>query len=167
MCFKNIQGIINADVKDGVAKLVLLVLNHHADKEKLICYPSLDTIAKETNLSKSTVIRKIDYLCKNKFIDRKQRSNKVNIYKIKDYRECQSDTSEVSERHHGRVRVTPEPTNHKPITYSEVQTNGIDSTRRFASHQGSRKINNSNTKRYNEQNSYHAKLNNLLRGKTQ
>ena len=84
MCFKNIQGIINADIKDGMAKLVLLVLNHHAHKEKLICYPSLDTIAKETNLSKSTEIKKINYLCKNKFIDSKQRTNKVNINKIKD-----------------------------------------------------------------------------------
>lgn len=165
MCFKNIQGIINADIKDGMAKLVLLVLNHHADKEKLICYPSLDTIAKETNLSKSTVIRKIDYLCKNKFIDRKQRSNKVNIYKIKDYRECQSDTSVVSERHHGRVRETPEPTNHKPITYSKEQSDGISKPKQWSTIQGTRKINNSNTQRYNGQNSYHAKLNNILRGK--
>lgn len=165
MCFKNIQGIINADIKDGMAKLVLLVLNHHAHKEKLICYPSLDTIAKETNLSKSTVIRKIDYLCKNKFIDRKQRSNKVNIYKIKDYRECHNDTSVVSERHHGRVRETPEPTINKPITYSKEQSDGISNPKQWSTIQGTRKINNPNTQRYNGQNSYHAKLNNLLRGK--
>jgi len=165
MCFKNIQGIINADVKDGMAKLVLLVLNHHADKEKLICYPSLDTIAKETNLSKSTVIRKIDYLCKNKFIDRKQRSNKVNIYKIKDYRECQRDTTAVSESNSHGVRETPEPTNHIPLNVEE-QKHAISKPKQWSTIQGVRKINNSNAKRYNEQNSYHAKLNNILRGKT-
>jgi hypothetical protein len=48
MSFKNIQGILDADISDPLAKLVLLVINHHAHKDTNLAFPSIETIAKIT-----------------------------------------------------------------------------------------------------------------------
>ena len=95
MSFRNIQGILDADVGDAVAKLVLLVINHHANQETMIAFPSIKTIAIKCNLSERTVIRKLEYLVgKNYLIRKRQGKNQVNIYRV---RKCQPVTMEVTE----------------------------------------------------------------------
>jgi hypothetical protein len=46
MSFRNIQGILDAEIGDPLAKLVLLVINHHAHKDTNLAFPSIETIAK-------------------------------------------------------------------------------------------------------------------------
>ncbi|MCE5310477.1 MAG: helix-turn-helix domain-containing protein [Acidobacteriales bacterium] len=63
-----------SSVGDPQAKLVLLRLADRADKDG-ICWPSLNTLAAETELHRSTVCRKLDELESAKFITRERFKN--------------------------------------------------------------------------------------------
>lgn len=65
------RDIYNTDLPHR-AIAVYLYLNDRANKEKT-CYPAIGTIARELNLSNSTVKRAISDLEKDGFIRKKQR----------------------------------------------------------------------------------------------
>ncbi len=95
-------------------KLVAWALQEYADKQG-ICFPSLQRIADDIGISKSTVIRSLKVLEEQGFIKRHYRKDQSNVYEL-DYSvdkyqssRCQRDTGVVSERHQGGVCVTPEP----------------------------------------------------------
>tara|TARA_R110000764_G_scaffold175295_1_gene261604 strand:+ start:127 stop:612 length:486 start_codon:yes stop_codon:yes gene_type:complete len=112
MSFRNIQGILDADVGDPLAKLVLLVINHHAHKDTMRAFPSIKTIALKSGLSDRTVIRKLEYLVTKKYLKRqRQGKNQVNIYTVG---KCQPVTPEVTACHVGSVTVSHEPTINQP-----------------------------------------------------
>ena len=128
MSFRNIQGILDADVGDPLAKLVLLVINHHAHKNTNVAFPSIETIAKLSGMSKRTVIRKLDVLVSKELLLRKRQGrNQVNIYTVG---KCQPVTPEVTACHVGSVTVSHEPTINQP--YNQGGTK-IESTNKNSS----------------------------------
>ena len=95
-------------------KLVAWALQEYADKQGK-CFPSLQRIADDIGISKSTVIRSLKVLEQKGFLKRQYRKDQSNVYEL-DYSvdkyeisRCQRDTGVVSERHWGGVCVTPEP----------------------------------------------------------
>ena len=128
MSFRNIQGILDADVGDPLAKLVLLVINHHAHKDTNLAFPSIETIAKLSGMSRRTVIRKLDVLVSKKLLLKKRQGrNQVNIYTIV---KCQEDTPEVTASPSSSVTVAPEPISNQPYKGGNKNATSI-------SHQGS------------------------------
>ena len=128
MSFRNIQGILDAEIGDPLAKLVLLVINHHAHKDTNLAFPSIETIAKLSGMSRRTVIRKLDVLVSKKLLLKKRQGrNQVNIYTIV---KCQSDTPEVTASPLSSVTVTPEPISNQPYKGGNKNATSI-------SHQGS------------------------------
>ena len=68
------------------ARAVYMYLEDHADKQGR-CWPGIKTIATELNLSRSTVKRALDDLCKEELISKEPRwrengSYTSNLYKI-------------------------------------------------------------------------------------
>ena len=113
MSFRNIQGILDADIGDPLAKLVLLVINHHAHKDTNLAFPSIETIAKLSGMSRRTVIRKLDVLVSKKLLLKKRQGrNQVNIYTIV---KCQEDTPEVSASPLSSDTVAPKPISNQPL----------------------------------------------------
>ena len=160
MSFKNIQGILDADVGDPIAKLVLLTINHYANQETMIAYPSISTIAKKSGLSERTVIRKLEYLVSKKFLIRKrQGKNQVNIYRV---RKCQPVTVEVTACHLEGDRVTHEPTNN--ILSDREKSNAVITQQKTSS---IKKPNNYNTKRDRAKSSFFFGINSKLRRDSQ
>ena len=159
MSFKNIQGILDADVGDPVAKLVLLTINHYANQETMIAYPSINTIANKSGLSERTVIRKLEYLVNKKFLIRKrQGKNQVNIYRV---RKCQPVTVEVTECHSEGDTVTHEPTNNILSNREGSNAVTIKPQQKTIS---LKKSNNYNTKRDRTKSSFFFGINSKLRG---
>lgn len=159
MSFKNIQGILDADVGDPIAKLVLLTINHYANQDTMIAYPSISTIAKKSGLSERTVIRKLEYLVSKKFLIRKrQGKNQVNIYRV---RKCQPVTMEVTECHLEGDRVTHEPTNN--ILSNKERSNAV-TIKPQQKTISLKKSNNNNTKRDRTKSSFFFGINSKLRG---
>ena len=162
MSFRNIQGILDADVGDPLAKLVLLVINHHAHKNTNVAFPSIETIAKLSGMSRRTVIRKLDVLVtKGLLLRKRQGRNQVNIYKIV---KCQEDTPEVS--------ASPLPSDtvaHKPISNQPYKGGNKNAT--SISHQGTvingtPKPNNYFSKGNRRDSSFYNGIDIGLRGKT-
>ena len=161
MSFKNIKGILDADVGDPIAKLVLLTINHYANQETMIAYPSISTIAKKSGLSERTVIRKLEHLVNKKFLIRKrQGKNQVNIYRV---RKCQPVTMEVTECHSEGDTVTHEPTNNILSNRKKGNAVTIKPQQKTSS---LKKSNNYNSKRDRAKSSFFFGINSKLRGST-
>jgi len=161
MSFKNIQGILDADVGDAVAKLVLLTINHYANQDTMIAYPSISTIANKSGLSERTVIRKLEHLVNKKFLIRKrQGKNQVNIYRV---RKCQPVTVEVTECHSEGDTVTHEPTNNILSNREKGNAVTIKPQQKTIS---TKKPNNYNSKRDRAKSSFFFGINSKLRGST-
>jgi len=161
MSFRNIQGILDAEIGDPLAKLVLLVINHHAHKDTNKAFPSIETIARLTGLSRRTVIRKLDVLVSKKLLIRKRQGrNQVNIYTIV---KCQPDTVEVTDSPLSSDTVTPEPIKNR--SYNKESNNDF----RITGHQvisGTKKPDNHFTKRNRGNNSFFHGVNSKLQGKS-
>ena len=162
MSFRNIQGILDADVGDAVAKLVLLVINHHANQDTMIAFPSIKTIAIKCNLSERTVIRKLEYLVDKKYLIRKrQGKNQVNIYRV---RKCQPVTMEVTECHVEGVSVSHEPITNQPSN-KVGKTNGV-TVKQEQKSTGFTKPNNYKSKGSRGKSSFFFGINSKLQGRT-
>ena len=63
MGFKYTHRVYN-DVKDTSAteQQVLALLAHFVDDKTGLCYPSIETLARQTHLGRATVIRRLDAL---------------------------------------------------------------------------------------------------------
>ena len=70
MSFLLMAQTIKINVKDPLAKWLLLVLADYSNEDTGQCYPSLNTLAKRTEMHIATVVRKLNYLETNGFIKR-------------------------------------------------------------------------------------------------
>ena len=69
MAYKLVDDVINHDVGDAIAKLVLIALARFANQNNQ-CFPSLAKICEVTHLSNATVCRKLNWLEQNGFVSR-------------------------------------------------------------------------------------------------
>lgn len=93
MSFLLMAKVIKDDIHDCYAKWLMVVLADYADEETHQCWPSIQRLVQRTEMARSTVLRKLDWLEENNFLSRKSGdSTKSNIYTI--YPEV------VSQRHH-------------------------------------------------------------------
>lgn len=86
MSMRLIVDVINTQVNDAVAKLVLIMLadranNDNAD-EQWQCWPSVDRIGLDASLSRATVQRKLRYLEQHGFIRTIPRKHTSSMYII-------------------------------------------------------------------------------------
>lgn len=104
----------------ATAKLVLLVLADHADRTGY-CWPGIDRLITQTELSRRTIIRMLEQLEKQRLLLRKRRANQSNTYQLAldqcasvTPTMCQPDTMDVPTCPVGSVTVTPKPSkNHQ------------------------------------------------------
>ena len=67
----------------GPAKAVLFVLAEHANQETLVAWPSVDTMAKESGLHRTTVIRALQQLVEDGWVEVVERKHrKSTVYRI-------------------------------------------------------------------------------------
>lgn len=69
MAYKLVDDVINHDVGDAIAKLILIALARFANQNNQ-CFPSLAKICEVTHLSNATVCRKLNWLEQNGFVSR-------------------------------------------------------------------------------------------------
>jgi len=81
MSYKLVDAVINHDIGDGLAKLVLIALARFANDSGQ-CFPSIDTLCKITHLSRQTVITKIKWLDKHGFVQRSHKPGQSMRYTI-------------------------------------------------------------------------------------
>lgn len=107
-----------AKVGDPISKLVLLKLADYANHEN-VCWPSVDHIAEQCELSRSSVFRKLLELEKAGFIERTFRPNHSNVYKVGvNLRPSQIDTVG------NRVSVTPRGSHIATLAVSDCDVQG-------------------------------------------
>lgn len=77
MSFQAVTWAIEVRVGDPTLKSLLIAICHHADREKWVCWPSQDTLAYETEVSKRTIQRRLDDLEQKGFIkiEKRRRSD--------------------------------------------------------------------------------------------
>lgn len=132
------------DLKSNT-KFVLLALADHAGSAWKAAWPSYDTLAEKTNLSRSTVIRCVKELTDSEYIIKEKRSNTSNRYHLNrenqsgtedtiqsskvgchtDTMGCQPDTTAVSQGHSGSVTETPKPISNQSENQSKNQGVGF------------------------------------------
>ena len=75
------NSILKAKIPHTI-KLTYFALCSYANKNTETCYPSITRIAKDSGLSKSSVLRAIDCLVEGKVIKAKSEKGKVNQYSL-------------------------------------------------------------------------------------
>lgn len=75
MSFQAVTWAIEVRVGDPILKNLLIAICHHADRENWSCWPSQDTLAYETEVSKRTIQRKLEELQERGFIRIEKRRN--------------------------------------------------------------------------------------------
>ena len=73
MAYKLVDYVINNDIGDAIAKLVLIALARFAN-ESGACFPSIATLCRVTHLSHATVCRKLSWLEEQGYIHRNTRA---------------------------------------------------------------------------------------------
>ena len=76
MAYQDVDKVFRAHIGNPTAKHVLLLLAWHKNKDTGLCCPSLETLAKESELSKNTIRSAIDFLVANRFVSRIQHTSK-------------------------------------------------------------------------------------------
>ena len=82
MSFLLMAQTIKINQKDPLAKWMQLVLADYSNQHTGECYPSLNTLAKRTEMNVVTVTRKLNYLETNGFIKRQQRPARSTMYQL-------------------------------------------------------------------------------------
>lgn len=82
MSFVHMAAVMQMKIGDPAAKLVLLALADRADKETGQCWPSLARIAEDTELSVTTVKRRLNKLEERGLIRRDQRDHNSTLYTL-------------------------------------------------------------------------------------
>ena len=105
----------------GLSKLVLLGLADYSGTKNKAAWPSFETLAKKCGISRSTIVRAIKDLVKAGLVTKENRPNSSNLYHLNlkylsDTEEAHSDTSTVSEEHHGGITETPKPIKNQSVT---------------------------------------------------
>jgi biotin operon repressor/flagellar motility protein MotE (MotC chaperone) len=76
------KDLIENEDLDKYSLYLHLVLSVYADKDTKQCFPSLDTLAKDTKASKATVIKRLNNLKDKGFITILNRGRKGNLYTL-------------------------------------------------------------------------------------
>ena len=82
MSFKAMAFVLEQQLEDHLAKLVLIDLAHHHNEDYDIAFPSQKRIAQRNCVCEKTVQRKIKILCDLNIITKIKRKNKTNAYKF-------------------------------------------------------------------------------------
>lgn len=122
MSFQAMAWAVKQTVGDDQAKHLLLTLANFANDEGK-AWPSITRLSKDTEMSRRTIFRKLDFLGERGFLDREQKvtpAGTYSVYTLKGW--CQADTSGVTETptsvtltRGGGVRLTPKPIEEEPI----------------------------------------------------
>ena len=130
MSFIHMKWATKAQNLTAHEKLLLIIICEYADSDGQ-CFPKIDTLAKDCNISKSTAIRCLNSLCEKGLLKRKHRfKNKMktsNYYTVnisengsvtETHRSVTETPTVVSQRHLRSVTETPKPItiDSKPIT---------------------------------------------------
>ena len=68
MSLKAIATAIELDIEDPLAKFILVLLSNRHNQDTGDCFPSLARLCKDSAVSRSTAIRKLEWLEQNGFI---------------------------------------------------------------------------------------------------
>lgn len=82
MSIQKLSQVMKTSFPDPIAKFVMVVLADHYNDSTGTCWPSIDTLAEVTGVSRRTVIRKLKDLEAAGYIIRRKRFNKTDIYEI-------------------------------------------------------------------------------------
>lgn len=85
MCNDTMRWAISSEGHTTNEKIVLMVLAYHKNHKNKQCYPGIETIIKETSLSKSSVFRTLQSLEKKGFIKINKRIGARNEYTFPAY----------------------------------------------------------------------------------
>jgi DNA-binding transcriptional MocR family regulator len=111
--FQAMAWAVKQTVGDVSAKWLLVTLANYADEHGK-CWPSLNRLASDTELSRATILRKLEYLYEKRLVSREQKPTKAGTYN--EYTLCQADTPSITvtlPRYQGdtppSITVTPNP----------------------------------------------------------
>lgn len=100
MSFKTTALVLDHGPSDALAKLVLLSLADRSN-EQGICWPSRDDLIARTKVSYSTISRKLRYLEKENWIQRKRQFNSSTVFRLNLQRlntlEAEANAAKLSE----------------------------------------------------------------------
>ena len=103
MSFLLMAEAIKKEIKDPMAKWLLVILADYCNEQTGECFPSLQTLATRSEMHVATVSRKLSYLESKGFIKRIQRLSTSTMYKIvfaeSDTPIAESDTPYRTQRH--------------------------------------------------------------------
>lgn len=94
MSFQAMAWAARQNVGDPAAKWLLVTLANFAD-EHGVCWPSLNRLAADTELSRATILRKIEYLCERGLIRREQKPTKAGKYNEYTLSHCETPSITV------------------------------------------------------------------------
>jgi hypothetical protein len=86
MSIQAVAWALDQDIRDPLAKLILISLANHADHTTGFCYPPMKLIAKEASCDRRTVIRKLPLLTDGGYIrivpDREGKQRLAHYYQL-------------------------------------------------------------------------------------
>ena len=84
MSYQAINKVLEKSKTKSNKRVMMLVIAHHVNKETEFAYPSIATIARESNLDRSSVHRLLSDLVRENELDiqRRKGPNGTNLYKI-------------------------------------------------------------------------------------
>jgi hypothetical protein len=146
MSYKLVDVVFDIPIT-GNAKIVLAALCRHAHNDSSGAYPSVETIVDESGLSRSTVMRALNYLEGKQLIvaENKRRAGgrqtvrwRIGFYLVDecqidtsvtcvDSDECHSDTPHVSQGHLSCVTLTPSCVTLTPESVSNSPASCVES----------------------------------------
>ena len=114
MSFTRTATAMQIEIQDPMAKYVLIYLTTYENAQTGLCFPSIATICKDSSLSRSTVIRKIQDLVDLGHI-KKIQTKSSNQYKF------MFGSKVVSYRHHTGFTETPKHRSKSNDVVSQVE----------------------------------------------
>ena len=82
MSIKAVSWAFDQQIKDPLAKLVLIAVADHINESTGNAWPSVERLEHMTCASRSTVLRKLKLLETSGFLQRQKRFNKTDVYSL-------------------------------------------------------------------------------------
>ena len=109
MSIKAVSWAFDQQIKDPLAKLVLIAVADHINESTGDAWPSVERLEQMTCASRSTVLRKLKMLETSGFLQRQKRFNKTDLYSLNLVGVTQTGVTqtplEVSHRHTNHNRT--------------------------------------------------------------
>lgn len=109
MSIKAVSWAFDQQIKDPLAKLVLIAVADHINESTGDAWPSVERLEQMTCASRSTVLRKLKMLESSGFLQRQKRFNKTDLYSLNLVGVTQTGVTqtplEVSHRHTNHNRT--------------------------------------------------------------